>query len=397
MPVPIFSQHNRVNNPKKIERVITVGTAREGSDTRMGLHAVRKKLDLLHVNTVGEGGRQLTEKELQPLLEVHLKTDRNCLVITDVGEYPREYKFEAVAANAKAANPNSTVVLLTSVNECAGEYVALEEFIRGRGFEPSVLGNVDYVFHFESGRQGIFSTMISALEDRMNYRNDDEKAVLVVEDRPNYYTSFLGELYKIIDSRAHVLLARDFEEAAGIISACEKRLIGAIVDVLFPKGGEMPTDDGNAWGIYKMIRGADARVPIVFQSAEREIINKTKQYSLVFSLYKDSPATPGRLREIICDNFGVGDFVFRAPSGLELARAHDLQGLYDSLRDPQRVPDSCLIYHSSNDHFANWLHLHGYKELAKSFKPIFTLNASELRKQLVELIGAELSSQQKQQ
>ena len=62
---------------------------------------------------------------------------------------------------------------------------------------------------------------------------------------------------------------------------------------------------------------------------------------------------------------GFGEFIFRTePEGEEVARAHDVR---EFERQLAVVPEECLFYHASHNHFSIWLMARSEFELAESF------------------------------
>lgn len=365
-----------IRNNERVERVIAVGTQYEFSKAQK-IAKYRPKVELCFVETSGEGRK--TQGQVQEELRQHLSGRKNTLVFSDVGESGRPYPFEALAAEAKQISPKAAFALLTSRQECAELEAAMAEFVRDRGFDPEkVLPNVDYVFHY-TGNEKIFPTMLQLHEDRMNFRGDSERSILVVEDKPNFYSSFLTSLFDINRHRARVLLARTFEQAAGLIEDCKNRFAGAIIDVEFPRQGRLVREA--SWELVALLRKFDEKVPVVFQSVEQGWLPQGDPR--VFSLWKRDPVMLQTLRGIMNDYFGFGDFVFRRPDGAEIARARAFSELFDLLHT---IPPESLVYHASHDHFSNWLWLHGHKKAAKDFKPIFSEDPAELRKALIGLL-----------
>lgn len=382
--------HNIVINKERLRHLVVIGTPREGSDAREGMVGTKPKPHIHFLSTVSENNRQLGPKRLDGEL-------RGCLgeivgskglrvVVSDIGEKPRRYPFERAALASKQADPDSKFVLLTSVNQCTGIHTSLENFVAARKFaDPSVLQHVDYVFPFDAGGNS-FRLMANLVEDHANFTSDMEKVILVVEDSPRDYGKLFNGLYMQNEGRARILLARSLEEAESLAKACSDKLIGVIADVLFPSKGAMPKGAENAWSLFNLVRAFDPRVPIVFQSEDASIVAEVTSDGRVFGLHKESPSFYGRLQQIINDYFGFGDFVFRTPAGIELARAQDLFTLCALVKNREKIIDESLLYHASNDHFSNWLWLHGYKDLAKEIKKISTTEAALLRSLLLEMM-----------
>jgi hypothetical protein len=76
------------------------------------------------------------------------------------------------------------------------------------------------------------------------------------------------------------------------------------------------------------------------------------------------------------------EFIFRLPTGEEVARAQTLKDLGDSMEE---VSIESLEYHNQNKHFSPWLIDHDKAKLARKFEK--ERNTGEkLRKKLVKAI-----------
>jgi hypothetical protein len=213
----------------------------------------------------------------------------------------------------------------------------------------------------------------------MNFKNDSERNILVVEDWQKSYTGFLTSLYNLNRHRTRVLLARTFEQAAGLIEECKNRFAGAIIDVEFPKKGELVTNA--SWELVSLLRKFDEKVPVIFQSLVEGRLPKNDPR--VFSLRKGDRVMLQELKRIMNDYFGFGDFVFRRPDGTEIIRAATFEQFFELL---QTIEPESLVYHASHDHFSNWLWLHGQKKAAMEFKPISDEDPQRLRNTLISLL-----------
>ena len=110
------------------------------------------------------------------------------------------------------------------------------------------------------GDSNVFPAIIKLIEDKKNIDRDtrkaDVRAILVVEDTPEYYSSLLPVLYKeiiyhtkqLIDKslnntqrllhmrgRPKVLLAQNYEQAERYLKNYKNNILGIISDIRFPK------------------------------------------------------------------------------------------------------------------------------------------------------------------
>ncbi|MCX8195447.1 MAG: hypothetical protein N3G22_05090 [Candidatus Micrarchaeota archaeon] len=373
-----------VQNPHRVRKIVVVGTDYECAKAKMAspfIYRFRPRVELVYIKTTSNG-KQLEEKEISPLLQKELKgKNKKTIVISDIGERPRVYPFEILAENVKAFSNGAAFALLTDKSEFVGTRDLAERAVQERNIRPpSILEKVDYIFH-NSGDLTVYSAIIQLHEDMINHAIKPDRSILVVEDKPNYFTAFLNTLFNITQHRTRVLLAQNYEQAMKIIDKCKKKLIGAIIDVQFPKDGALTS---KAWPeILERIKKHDKKIPVIVQSVDRGFVNEAAKEKAVFALWKNDPAFLAELRRIINDFFGFGDFIFRLPNGREIGRAKTLKELYVMLR---KISDESLIYHASNDHFSQWLWLHGYKKLALQFKPVFFEDPAILRKKLCGMI-----------
>ena len=69
---------------------------------------------------------------------------------------------------------------------------------------------------------------------------------------------------------------------------------------------------------------------------------------------------------MLTQQFAFGDFVFRTPDRVEVARATDLNSLEECLRT---VPAESIAYHGERNHFSHWLTARTEFALAQKFRP----------------------------
>src|SRR5208337_2120655 len=117
--------------------------------------------------------------------------------------------------------------------------------------------------------------------------------MLVVEDNIRYYSSFLPVIYtelisqarrliseglnvahKLVRMRARpkILLASNFEDAAQLALQYRENLLGVVLDVEFPRRGQLMPETG--FELARMIRSVVPDVPIVLQSGRTEFMDK---------------------------------------------------------------------------------------------------------------------------
>ena len=270
-------------------------------------------------------------------------------------------------------------------------------------------GDIDRLFLWQ-GDVRVLLAMVKDHEDRMNLERDTGvlgvPAILVVEDNVRFYSSFLPMMYtelmeysqrlvseglnlsqKMLRLRARpkLLLCETFEAAWGYFEKYEENILGVLSDFEFPRAGRMDRNAGEE--LVSRIRAVRADIAVVMQSSKPGNEETARRLSAAF-LLKDSPVLLHRLRELLLENFGFGDFVFRNRDGAEIDRAPDLKTLAEKL---QTVPAESIVLHAERNHFSMWLKARTEFELADRLRPrrVSDYESPEhLRQELVRAIGA---------
>ncbi|MBF0363336.1 MAG: phosphoenolpyruvate synthase PpsA [Oligoflexia bacterium] len=265
-----------------------------------------------------------------------------------------------------------------------------------------------FVWH---GNRNILWAIIKWHEDKMNVVHDTEEAsvrvLILVEDSPHYYSSLLPIIYEAIfeqtqniveegvndehrllhlRARTKLLLANNYEQALLLYNKFKPYLLGLFSDVRYPKnrGGEI--DDEAGISLLKKIKKEIKHLPtFLFSSEER---NRSKAEKIkAFFLDKNSPTLLQDIRQFFLDNLGFGDFVFRLPSGDEVARASNLTEMERILIT---VPADSLKHHAALGHsFSTWFLARSQIELSSIVRsPSYEdfANVEEIRKFLIESI-----------
>ena len=365
------------SNLKQVSKVIVIGPTRETMTIGKAIETVANRSIRVEkiLTVVPPTDRKLERSELLPQLREKLSgADASTMVISDIGD-ERPYKFEQIAQDVKANSNNATVVLLTSKTECVGKPERFAQLVTERGFDPNdIFRKIDYVFQY-TGVGEIFPMMVDLQESRMNYKDDRERAILVFESRPNYYSGFLTKLHEINERRTHLLLARTYVEAEGIVNYVKQRFAGAILGMRSP-------DD--SFRLLKMLRAFNKGLPVIMQSGFPERLEMARKEGTVFTLYKKDQLLFHTLGDILRDGFRFGDYIFRNSDGAEIGRAKNLQELCDLIG---KIDGKVLVGDASRNDFSNWLYLHGHKDAAEEIKPMFTEDAGILRSILLRTLG----------
>ena len=120
-----------------------------------------------------------------------------------------------------------------------------------------------------------------------------------------------------------------------------------ISDIEFPMNGRL--DPGAGAEFARRVRTLQPDVPVLLQSSFRENAAVAREAGASF-LLKNSPTLLAQLRDFLMERLSFGDFVFRLPDGTEVARAHDLKSLEETLGT---VPAASLAFHGERNHFSN--------------------------------------------
>ncbi len=249
------------------------------------------------------------------------------------------------------------------------------------------LTDIDRVFLWQ-GNARILIAIVKYVEDKRNVRHDVKTlgvpVLLVVEDNIRYYSSILPVIYtelisqserviqeginvahKLVRQRARpkILLCSDYEDAAAQAMEYRNNLLAVVSDVQFPRAGAASENAG--FELAHMIREAVPDVPIVLHSSHTEYRARANAEGFAF-LQKRSPTFLRDFRRLLTQQCAFGDFVFRMPGGVEVARARDLNALEEQL---STVPAESLGYHSERNHFSRWLTARTEFALAQKLRP----------------------------
>ena len=241
--------------------------------------------------------------------------------------------------------------------------------------EHEDLSIFEYVFCW-LGNTDLLVSIIKLIEDKMNLEHDVKEVgvqmILLVEDSIRFYSSVLPNLYKFVlrqsqefatealnahqrtlrmRGRPKIVLARSYEEAMDLYNRYANNVLGVITDARYPRGGVVDPMAGIK--LMAEIRSRDSFVPLILQSAEVDNSKYAARYGASF-VDKNSKKMNIDLREIVSDDFGFGDFIFRNPDTLEeVARVRNLKEMQNIIFS---VPKESLLYHISRNHVSRWLY-----------------------------------------
>jgi len=267
------------------------------------------------------------------------------------------------------------------------------------------------------GNSDLLLALIKNLEDRMNVAYDTRRArvrvIILVEDSPIYCSVLLPLLYKEIvtqtqavmeesvndehrilrmRARPKILAAENYEDALALYQQYRPFLLSVFSDVRFPKNGRL--NDRAGIDLLRRIRREDPDLPLLTLSSEESNRPAAGELSALF-LNKNSATLHSQIRGFFVNYLGFGDFIFRLPTGREIARASNLREMEAIL---PTIPDESIQYHGRRNHFSSWLMARSEVMLASKLKPVKVSDfpsAGELNNYLVRCIHERRKGRQK--
>lgn len=238
------------------------------------------------------------------------------------------------------------------------------------------------------GNAELLLAIIKNLEDQMNVpfdtQNADVRVIILVEDSPYHYSSFLPLLYKQIvmqtqsvieesvneehrllkmRGRPKVLLAQTYEEALELYKNYKPYLLSVFSDMRYPRKGMEDKTAGQR--LLTKVHKETPDLPLLVLSTEESNKEKVKKIPAEFI-----NKTCSNLKELIQSFFksslGFGDFIFRMPDREEIARAGDMKTLKKLISE---IPDESIVFHAMNDDFSKWFMARGEIDFALKMKP----------------------------
>ena len=263
---------------------------------------------------------------------------------------------------------------------------------------------IDKVFIW-SGVPDFLLALVKNAEDRLNVDFDTKKAnvrvLLLVEDSPLYYSSFLPLIYQEVvkqtqavlevglneehrlltmRARPKILLAVNYEEAVELYERYQPYIFGVMSDSRLPKGQKLEDDAG--FLLLSQIRKDIPDLPLLLMSSESGNRQKAAKIPAGF-LDKNSPNLLSEIHHFFLSHLGFGHFIFRMPDGKEVDRASNLRELEEKVA---QIPEDSLWYHAKRNHFSNWLMARSEIGLASAFRAVQASefsSAQEMREYIV--------------
>jgi len=238
------------------------------------------------------------------------------------------------------------------------------------------------------GDYKLLIAIIKCIEDKINVENDTKnvgvQSIILIEDNVKFYSAYLPIIYteifqqsqrllsegvnlthKFLRMRARpkILLSTTYEEASEYLEKISEFVLGVISDINFKRNGEKDPIAGITFA--KEVKERHADIPILLQSSNPNHADTAKSIGASF-LQKGSPRLLHDLRDFMINNFGLGDFTFRIPSGKVVGKASNLNELEEQLKS---VPPESISFHANRNHFSVWLKARTEFWLAHKLRP----------------------------
>jgi hypothetical protein len=297
---------------------------------------------------------------------------------------------------AKEVSPGLPVVLLAyNTPELA------------RLMERNREGKLDRIFVWQ-GDGRILAAVIQQVEDSRNAAHDTEllglRNILLVEDNPKFYSSYLVDLYEALRSltdsllsedltytqrslrqraRPKVLLAEDYEAAESALLKYGENLLGVISDIRFPRDGR--TDPEAGIRLASLVRQKHPHLPVLIQSSEPGAKAQAEKIYVNY-LDKSLPSLAAGIQDFLNQQLGFGEMELCSGSqeSYRLSTPGDLNFFLERL--PTDLLRSCL----DDGSLIRWLHARTELDLAHIFSQAAGFEASqaeEVRRRLLRSIS----------
>ncbi|MFO7749026.1 MAG: PEP/pyruvate-binding domain-containing protein [Desulfobacteraceae bacterium] len=256
-----------------------------------------------------------------------------------------------------------------------------------------------------NGNADLLLAIIKNREDSMNVAFDTEianvRVIIVVEDSPYHFSTFLPTLYKIIvkqtqavidesvneeqrllhmRGRPKVLVAQTYEEAWALYEAYRPFLLSVFSDIKLPRNNVLDQEAG--YDLLTRIKQENPDLSLLVLSTEEQFETKIKSIPAVF-INKHAANFNDQVKDFFIQCLGFGDFVFTTSDKQVIASASDLRTMEKVL---PRVPDESILFHAAKNDFSRWLMARSEIDLALKLRPYKIHDFSvvgELRKFLI--------------
>lgn len=235
-----------------------------------------------------------------------------------------------------------------------------------------------------NGDSRLFFAMVRLLEDAQNAPEDFAsglvRAILVVEDSPDFSSQLLTSFYGLIFEHAQrprvgvdesetdrmgrflyrprILLARTYQDAAHYVSAYGDHLLCVISDIEFENLGTFSKTAG--FELIRTIRLKYPSLPCLLHSTEKANAQAAEADGVTF-VDKSARGSSEKVRRFVENLLDGGEFVFSSAAGAELGRAASLRKFVERL---DQLPADSIRHHARRGDFSRWLMARGESELA---------------------------------
>lgn len=267
----------------------------------------------------------------------------------------------------------------------------------------------DQVFLWQGDGRLIVS-IVQLVEDMINGEHDMRIAgipnILLVEDSPDFYSSYINLLYEMLweltsqllgealafeermmklRGRPRVHLKTTFEEAIDLFPKFQGHFLGIICDGSFPI---KETEDSFAGReLVKFIRSYDPHLPIVLQSSESSVTDWASKFG-VDVIFKTSSSLKIDLKNTLFEKFGFGDLILREEGGKALHRIPSVESLLYII---DSLPSEPLFNSFKRGDLIRWLLARAeFATVSSLQEPFFQeiQNPEEFRKKLSQVLNS---------
>lgn len=267
------------------------------------------------------------------------------------------------------------------------------------------------------GDNRLLLVLVKSIEDMLNVAHDTRegmvRVIILVEDSPVEYSSYLTLLYReileqtqylVVDSlnqmdrlrrmraRPKILLATTYEEGVAFFDQYQECVLGMICDASLPRAGAI--HDRAGLDLIAHVHDVSPKLPVLLQSADSERREDAQEMGIAFA-DKKSPELLHQIQDFVRTDLGFGEFVFRGPDREEIARAGTMQAMVQALGT---ISGETLVYHAERNQFSNWLMARGEFPLATALskQTVEEFESPEsLRQHLLDSFQRFLDAQQR--
>lgn len=248
--------------------------------------------------------------------------------------------------------------------------------------------------------------IIKNVEDHRNVDADTRRAmvrvIIYVEDSPLYRSLFLPLIYhevvrqtqSVLDeslnerhrllrmrARPKILMATNYKEAQDLYQTYKPFIFTVISDATFPRGGRADAQAG--FDFLRTIRSEIPDLPLLMVSTEQQNRVEAERIPAVF-IDKNSPLIKDELHNYFLKNLGFGDFIFRMPDQTAIGHAANL---FEFEKQLGVIPEESLRYHSSRNHFSNWVMARAEVILARTLHKDYLADIDNIEDARADLVS----------